>query len=45
VILGKLGYNGLNSRHCTQAQVLRTALIEMKERIESDKKSQKAPNQ
>ena len=32
-------------RHCTQAQVIRTALIEMKERIESDKKSQKVSNQ
>ena len=32
-------------RHCTQAQVIRTALIEMKERIESDKRSQKASNQ
>lgn len=32
-------------RHCTQAQVIRTALIEMKERIESDKRSQKVSNQ
>ena len=28
-------------RHCTQAQVLRTALVEMKERIEGDERAQK----
>ncbi len=28
-------------RHCTQAQVIRTALVEMKERIEGDERAQK----
>ena len=34
-------------RHCTQAQVIRTALVEMKERIEGDEvtRSQKASDQ